>query len=621
MLISRWVPWLWPICIGGTFSFGASAQSSDQGSITRKIYDVQWALTRPRSYPYRPFGLGKWFHVPKEVGDQVEVEGLVMLENDGGGLACWSPGLELQDLVSNIKLLTGEKYWYGDGVGLDSLDSGYLIVRASLERHSQVHKVLRWCKECATEVVTYELHRLPGSAMTGNPVLLSKAAADALVAQVESHLVAMQTAIIGTEARIGSVEARDVVGVPSAHANEFLVTPNPSVVAVGVGMDGVVWSGSGAGDRVAVYLDVGFAGDLGDAPAINVLAGLWSGGDSGGSVVSGSGRMSLRLPRTSLSVLSTGGMLADGEALLVGDTRASGVAYCLRVRRGKRAMNGLGEVAAFPVGHIVRQMRLPVLIGGEGVMYGAAGLESPMLDEGRLQDIIKTNIKTDSWDGSPNDMCMMGDCLYVRADAETIALVADIVKDFDAGAQRQFDVEVRHGRVKGEDLRFLAAPTGKTLVDRLAGSACRGLVRNGAGLSVLVGEWRSILSDYEPVVAGESVMQVPVVREVFDGVHVVCRFAADDEGGGTLSVGFTESSIMGEVENRPLCVPADPGAPRGGAVQVSNGWGDVQLAKVWSQSFRMDRPVKLGEWVLVRAVPVAETGEHSVVFARVQEVR
>jgi Flp pilus assembly secretin CpaC/tetratricopeptide (TPR) repeat protein len=85
-----------------------------------------------------------------------------------------------------------------------------------------------------------------------------------------------------------------------------------------------------------------------------------------------------------------------------------------------------------------------------------------IVDEGRLQELIKSTIATDKWDGSPFTMNMQAGVLYVRADAETQAEVERLIQELRRHVGIQVDVESRFLRVEdsfledvGIDLRGL----------------------------------------------------------------------------------------------------------------------------------------------------------------------
>lgn len=96
-----------------------------------------------------------------------------------------------------------------------------------------------------------------------------------------------------------------------------------------------------------------------------------------------------------------------------------------------------------------------------------------VVDEGRLQELIKATIAPDKWDGSPFTMNMQQGVLYVRADAETQRDVAKLIQDLRRHVGIQVDVESRFLKVEdsfledvGIDLRGLGNQSSQGLAGR-----------------------------------------------------------------------------------------------------------------------------------------------------------
>jgi len=104
---------------------------------------------------------------------------------------------------------------------------------------------------------------------------------------------------------------------------------------------------------------------------------------------------------------------------------------------------------------------------------GDAEVPIAVVDEGRLQELIKSTIASDKWDGSPFSMQMLSGMLYIRADAETHAAVAALVDDLRRHVGIQVDVESRFLKVEdsflediGIDLRGLGNQASQGLPGR-----------------------------------------------------------------------------------------------------------------------------------------------------------
>ncbi|MBX3461759.1 MAG: hypothetical protein KF830_01195 [Planctomycetes bacterium] len=65
-------------------------------------------------------------------------------------------GIELGDLVNNLKEATDPKYWEQEGVAINAEDTGLLSVQASPEMHAKIKQVLDDMRRFATPIVTID---------------------------------------------------------------------------------------------------------------------------------------------------------------------------------------------------------------------------------------------------------------------------------------------------------------------------------------------------------------------------------------------------------------------------------------------------------------------------------
>jgi type II secretory pathway component GspD/PulD (secretin) len=96
-----------------------------------------------------------------------------------------------------------------------------------------------------------------------------------------------------------------------------------------------------------------------------------------------------------------------------------------------------------------------------------------VVDEGRLQELIKSTIATDKWDGSPFTMNLQAGVLFIRADRETHQQVDRLINELRRHVGIQVDVEARFLRVEdsfledvGIDLRGLGDQASQGLAGR-----------------------------------------------------------------------------------------------------------------------------------------------------------
>jgi tetratricopeptide (TPR) repeat protein len=119
-------------------------------------------------------------------------------------------------------------------------------------------------------------------------------------------------------------------------------------------------------------------------------------------------------------------------------------------------------------------LRLPVP-GDDAPMFPEIDEEPQpsVVDEGRLQDLLKSTIATDKWEGSPFTMNLQSGVLYVRADHDTQQAVDHLIKELRRHVGIQVDVESRFLKVDdsfledvGIDLRGLGNQAAQGLPGR-----------------------------------------------------------------------------------------------------------------------------------------------------------
>ncbi len=108
-------------------------------------------------------------------------------------------------------------------------------------------------------------------------------------------------------------------------------------------------------------------------------------------------------------------------------------------------------------------LRLPVP-GDDSPLFPEVDEEPQpsVVDEGRLQELLKSTISSDKWEGSPFTMNMQAGVLYVRADVDTQKSVDHLINELRRHVGIQIDVESRFLKVDdgfledvGIDLRGL----------------------------------------------------------------------------------------------------------------------------------------------------------------------
>ncbi|MFY9344510.1 MAG: hypothetical protein WAT39_18600 [Planctomycetota bacterium] len=187
-----------------------------------------------------------------------------------------------------------------------------------------------------------------------------------------------------------------------------------------------------------------------------------------------------RLPRRSVADALKAIGLKTGVAYRVKDGLVHLVSPANAIGNLKLQPYNVKELTTSVQGRPGPNLRLPVP-GDDAPLFQEPEEETQpsVVDEGRLQELIKSTIATDKWDGSPFTMNMQAGVLYVRADHDTQVEVAKLINELRRHVGIQVDVESRFLKVEdsfledvGIDLRGLGNQTAQGLPGR-------GLEKNG----------------------------------------------------------------------------------------------------------------------------------------------
>lgn len=163
--------------------------------------------------------------------------------------------------------------------------------------------------------------------------------------------------------------------------------------------------------------------------------------------------------------------IKDGMVYLVSPANAVGVLYV----QDYNVQDLIHGVKSSPGPNL----RLPVP-GDDAPLFPEVDEEPQpsVVDEGRLQELLKATIATDKWDG-PFNMNLLNGMLSVRADNDTQAAVAKLLDELRRHVGIQVDVEARFLKVEDsflEDLGLDLRGLGNQASQGLAG---RGLEKKG----------------------------------------------------------------------------------------------------------------------------------------------
>ena len=125
----------------GVVVLGNKSQAA--GTIISDIYPVQDLIFRRTEF--LPPRIST---IPGESGDDTPRTG-----SEGDDPVA---GIELGDLVNNLKEATDPVYWESEGVAINAEDTGYLSVQASPEMHAKLLEVLADMRRFATPIVTID---------------------------------------------------------------------------------------------------------------------------------------------------------------------------------------------------------------------------------------------------------------------------------------------------------------------------------------------------------------------------------------------------------------------------------------------------------------------------------
>lgn len=181
-----------------------------------------------------------------------------------------------------------------------------------------------------------------------------------------------------------------------------------------------------------------------------------------------------RLPRRSVADALKAIQLKTGVAYRIKDGMVHLVSPANAIGNLVLQPYNIKELTTRVQGRPGPNLRLPVP-GDDTPLFPEAEEETQpsVVDETRLQELIKSTIATDKWDGSPFTMQMQGGVLFVRADAETQAEVDKLINDLRRHVGIQVDVESRFLKVEdsfledvGIDLRGLGNQASQGLPGR-----------------------------------------------------------------------------------------------------------------------------------------------------------
>jgi Flp pilus assembly secretin CpaC/tetratricopeptide (TPR) repeat protein len=158
--------------------------------------------------------------------------------------------------------------------------------------------------------------------------------------------------------------------------------------------------------------------------------------------------------------------IRDGMVHLVSPANAIGTLYLHRYN--------VGALVQGVKGHPGPDLKL-VPPGDDSPLFPEEeGDPAPsVVDDSRLQELLKTTIAPDKWEGSPFTMGYQAGILFVRADAETHERVNKLLNDLKAHVGIQVDIESRFLKVEdsfledvGVDLRGLGNQAAQGLPGR-----------------------------------------------------------------------------------------------------------------------------------------------------------
>ncbi len=502
---------------------------------------------------------------------------------------------ELADLVTLVMTASGPEYWGQEGVEIHPEDNGLLSVRCSKAQHAAVNKTLSQIRNMIFEPVAIEVHELPDSALDSRRTVLSSQEADALIAAAGSHPIHSGRTTLHKRLLIESKQLQNRVEGLRSRVAQSAATVDPIISTDAYGASWEVRASRTVGDSLLVTVSGSTRALEPKATTREVRS-----GEKGHTA-------EIDLLTTRITTYLSTARLGPGQAMLVGSRAPAGKVLCIRIRRlGPPASTTLGAVTAFPIRSLVgsapRGPNPQVRFDGSTLFPEVD--EEPMptvLDDGRLQELIATEVNPDTWDGAPNTMSVENGYLLVTADEQTLAGVQKQLETLDAIDARQFTLEVRFGEVTATDTNLQDPANVAKLAESLS-QTCLSTLSASRDTQLSATRHSQVVHDYDVIIASGSATTSPEVTTITEGFLLHGAVTPMHDQSVLLDLNMT---ILERDSKRTVFDLKHPAI------------GPIDNVRVRQNKVRGACPVELGTWTILHLAPLPGSKKHLAVAARV----
>lgn len=479
-----------------------------------------------------------------------------------------------------------------------------VTIRGDAAAHDRVAAWVELLRQVWLEQVVFELHVLPRTALASGRTVLGRQEAEALLRAAGPHPCYATTARVGGRALLQSNRTLSYVRDVDVEVAQSSAIGDPKAAVLVTGRGWTVDSDRSHGNRLRVTVS-GHQAEPDGPPALQDIPVHDARSTQQHTV-------QVQLPRIRLATGDAEAMLADGEAMLFGVAEGESEIHCLRLLRPRAIPLPSGpDWCWVAIGDLVDGSRAPgfaALAAHEPQVDAPAIAEPPgpqprLFDAGTLLQRLALAMQLD--DGQDHCEVLPGNLLEVRAgSAERKAAAVDLLAQFATTHVQQLTVEVRSGR--------LDAGSAAALVDggldageaaaRLA-TACTTPCLLHGWFGAFHGRQQAYVADYEVEIAQDAGVPNPVVHNQLTGTSLRGHVQPAARGHYRLALRLSFAEQAGDIAAFDL---------------KDERFGRIGLQDLRDVQVDVAPIVEGNRWTLMYLAPLAGTGDHYAVVARVR---
>ena len=493
----------------------------------------------------------------------------------------------------------------GAAAPLLQVTNDLLVVTATEEAHQRIATWVELCRQIYLEQVTFEVHLLPATTLSGASGRLQRDEADRLLRAAGPHPTYTSTTRVGSSTLLRSDQDSCFVRDYDVEVAQKSVSFDPKLDVLLTGRAWQITTSRCVDGRLLVSV-VGQYAEEAEPPRLLQLPHR--------DLRAKQQTTPVHLPILRYHQENAVARLADGEALLFGGDDSHGSACCVRMRRPQTVAAPSGGGWAWLATGDCAGPRQPAACahlclkapGDDRPLLAQAPAEAPsplLLDAAALLEVVSSGPL--SQDAGDFVGPLPGGWLLVRADETRCKAALDLLRGMTSSLVRDLTVEVRYGRLATPDAtlagdgRLDPAELSAKLPGTYLASAL--LTDNFHRLAFVQ---HAYVRDYEVEIAQEAAVPNPVIGSANAGITIAGRVmpAARDQFRLFLEVSFTE--LVGKIVTFDL---------------EDEDLGPVELVTMRDVTFEVSPIVEARRWALMYLAPLHGTDEHFAVVARVRE--